>query len=145
MSGPTKGMVAGKPIKTGDASKEFDEGFDRTFGARVRTRGRFTYTQDGQPLAEPVQVGEDFTGAERRAQNSTEELVYGNTKALDGTPINTRKRHREYLQRNGLAMASDYSPEYQEREAKSKELKDDKQRRETVERAIYAPHTLRNK
>jgi hypothetical protein len=76
------------------------------------TRRRYVYTDGGVPLPEPIEVSEDWTNAERRAPAATEELVYGGAQATDGTPINTRKRHREYLASKGLAMASDYSPEY---------------------------------
>lgn len=100
------------------------------------SRRRWVYTNKGQPC-EPYEVGGDFTGAETRAQTATEELVYGGTLATDGTPINTRKRHREYLKQNGLAMAHDYSPAYQEREAARRERHEDKERREMVERQVY--------
>lgn len=56
-----------------------------------------------------VEVGAEWTDTERRAQTPTEELVYGGLRATDGTPINTRRRHREYMQANGLALASDYT------------------------------------
>jgi hypothetical protein len=131
-------MVAGQPINTQAQTKEYDEGFDRTFGADRKARpGRTVYTSGGQPLPEPIQVGEEWTGAEKRALTPTEELTYGNLKATDGAPINTRKRHREYLKQNGLAMAHDYSPEYQQREASRVERQGDKERREMVERNAY--------
>jgi hypothetical protein len=82
-------------------------------------------------------VGADFTGAESRALTPTEELTYSNARATDGTPINTKRRHREYLKQNGLAMAADYSPQYQEREAARRERHEDKERREIVERAAH--------
>lgn len=57
-----------------------------------------------------VEVGSDWSDVERRAPVPTEELVYGQAgTATDGTLINTRRRHREYMQANGLAMASDYT------------------------------------
>lgn len=138
MSGPTKGMVAGKPIQTGAQSKEFDEGYERVFGSERRTRpGRIVYTRGGEPLPEPIVVGEDWDDGESRAPVSTEELVYGGAKATDGTPINTRKRHREYLKANGLCMAADYSKEYQEKEAARRERHEDKATREMVERNAH--------
>lgn len=33
---------------------------------------------------------------------------YDGLRATDGTPIDTRQRHREYMRRNGLAVADDY-------------------------------------
>lgn len=134
MSGPTRGMVAGQAIQTQAQTKEYDEGFERTFGERKRARGRFRWNPETNQT-EPIDA--DWTDAETRAQVSTEEIVYGDAKATDGTPINTRKRHREYLQRNGLAMMGDFSDGYRESVAKSKERADDKHRREIVERAFY--------
>lgn len=101
------------------------------------SRHRYVWDNETKSL---VEVGADWTDAPRRADTGTEELIYGNAVATDGTPINTRKRHREYLQRNGLAMASDYSPDYQAREARRREMSEDRSRRETVERAFYT-HT----
>lgn len=134
MSGPTRGMVAGKAITTQAQTEEFDAGFDRTFGERKKVRGRFVWDPERREM---VAVGEDWSDAPRRAETPTEELTYGNGVATDGTPINSRKKHREYLQRTGLAMASDYGPDFGERVEKSRERQEDKQRREVVERAFH--------
>lgn len=129
-----RGMVAGQPIVTQAQTKEFDEGHERIFGHDAKPqRGRWVYGQDGH--ARPV--GEDWTPAETRARTATEEIVYGGAVATDGTPINSRKKHRDYLKSTGLAMASDFSKASMEKEARHKELKDDKARRETVERAFH--------
>jgi nitrous oxide reductase accessory protein NosL len=131
-------MAAGRAIQTQAQTKEYDEGFDRIFGKdRKVKRGRTVYTQGGQPLPEPIEPGADWTEAEGRAQTVTEELVYGGIKATDGVPINSRKKHREYLKQNGLAMAQDYSPEYQQREAASRERRGDKERTEMVSRVAH--------
>lgn len=82
------------------------------------TRRRYRYDEATKQM---VEVGADWTDAERRAPVPTEELTYGGAVATDGTPINTRKRHREYMQQNGLAMVGDYTEHWQkaakEREA----------------------------
>ncbi len=134
MSGaPKRGMVAGQAITTQAQTKEFDEGFDRIFGTvRNKQRGRFVY-RDGQM----VSVDEDWTDATSRAQTATEELTYARLKATDGTDISSRKKHREYLKANGLCQASDYSKEYQEKAAASRERAEDKARHEMVERNAY--------
>jgi hypothetical protein len=69
---------------------------------------------------------------------------YENTAATDGTDIGSRKRHREYMKRNNLAMADDFKGEWsgaeRERQAiRSGEI-DRKARREAVERAIHQIH-----
>lgn len=61
--------------------------------------------------------------------------------ATDGTPINSRARHREYMRVNGLAMESDYR-EHRQQKAKERESLftdggDHKARREAVARAAY--------
>lgn len=33
---------------------------------------------------------------------------YDGLRATDGTPIDTRQRHREYMRRNGVAVADDF-------------------------------------
>lgn len=141
MSGPTKGMVAGQPIRTGAQTKEFDEGHERTFGERKPVRGRFVYTQGGDPLPEPIQVSGDFTGAERRAPKTTEELTYGGARATDGTDISSKRKHREYMKQNNLAMADDYKQTWAksqaEREAYSRGERIDPSLREDVGRSIH--------
>lgn len=134
MSAPKRGMVAGQAITTQAQTKEFDEGYRRIFGEAKPRRGRYRYDSDAGRV---VEVGADWTDADERARVPTEEIIYGNGIATDGTPINTRKRHREYLRANGLAMSGDFSPEYRERNARNAERADDKARRETVERAYY--------
>lgn len=132
MSGPKRGMVAGQPIQTQAQSKEFDEGYERVFGKGTRERGRFVY-RDGQA----VRVGEDWTDAERRAQTATEELLYGGGKATDGTPINSRKRFKEYLRQNGLTHASDYSPGFREKTIASRERETEREIRQIVDRDVH--------
>lgn len=135
MSGPTRGTAAGKQVITHAQNAEYDEGFERIFGKdRKPQRGRFVWDEESKSM---VEVGGEWTDAPRRAETGTEELTYGNATASDGTLINTRKRHREYLKATGLAMAGDFSPAYQEKQARSRELAEDKSRRETVERAFY--------
>lgn len=99
------------------------------------SRRRYVYTQGGVPLPEPIEVSDDWSGAERRAQVPTEELIYGGVAATDGTPINTRKRHRDYLAARGMAMASDYSPEYLAKAKAETQRKFDAGRQEAIVRA----------
>lgn len=135
MSAPTRGMVAGQAIQSQAQTKEFDEGYERIFGKeRKPCRGRFVYDA---AAGEVVEKDAEWTDAEIHAAIGTEELTYGDARATDGTPINTRKRHREYLKSKGLCMASDYSAEYQANEAARRERAEDKERREMVERNVY--------
>jgi len=76
----------------------------------------------------------------RRSLDLTDALVndrhYDGCKATDGTPINTRARHREYMRRNGLTTADDYTQEWADAPRK-RELEQNKGRREGIERAIH--------
>ncbi len=138
MSGPTRGMVAGQPITTQAQTAEFDEGFTRIFGNVKPKRGRTVYTSGGEPLPEPIEVGDDWSADAGRAQTTTEELVYGGVKTPgDGIDISSRKKHREYLKANGLAMASDYSPGFREREAARKDREETKKVRAQVDRDVH--------
>jgi hypothetical protein len=69
---------------------------------------------------------------------------YENTAATDGADIGSRKRHREYMKRHGLAMESDYRQEWvgaeKERQAIRSGEHDRKGRKEAVERAMYHFH-----
>lgn len=111
MSGPTKGMVAGQPIQTGAQSKEFDEGYARTFGEpRSRKGGRWRWDEERKEM---VEIGADWSDAPRRAPVTTEGLVYNNLQATDGADISSRRKHREYMEHNGLSMVSDFKETWQ--------------------------------
>lgn len=138
MSAPTRGSVAGQAIQSQAQTREFDEGYERVFGkVRKPARGRTVYTSGGEPLPEPIEVGDDWTDAERRAQTATEELTYGGARATDGTPINSRKKHREYLKRNGLTHASDFSPQYTENVKANQERETAREIRQIVDRDVH--------
>jgi len=105
------------------------------------SRKRYLYTMGGQPLPEPIEVSEDFTGAERRAQTTTEEIVHGGNRSPEGYDISTRKRRREYMRATGVADHSDFTNHL----AKAREQRDrfftgnsgDKSRREIIGRAMH--------
>lgn len=142
MSAPTKGMVAGKPIQTGTQTKEWDEGFSRTFGERKPARGRFVYTQGGEPLESPIHVDAEWKQPDSGPTLKSEEEVYGSlTPATDGSRLDTRRRHREYMQANNLTMDSDFKGVWAEAEKKREAMYrgdfDHKARREAIERAAY--------
>lgn len=145
MSAPTKGMVAGRPIQTGTVTEEYESGFDRTFGERKKERGRWVYTAEG-----PVRVGEDWTPADRQAPRRSEEEVYGRVAATDGTDLSTRRRHREYMKANGLAMHSDYTETWEKAKKQRDNIAaggkfDTERRREAVARAMYEVKNRRRK
>jgi hypothetical protein len=135
-------MVAGQPIQTGALSKEFDEGFERTFGERKPGRGRYVYTQGGKPLPEPVQVEPDWSDPAIATGHKSEAEIYGNLRATDGTPIDSRTKRREYMRANNVTDASDFSNDYwskaeKERKRAASGEADREARRETVARSFF--------
>lgn len=103
------------------------------------SRRRYRWNPETQAMEE---LGADWTDAERRAPTATEGLVYGNLgRATDGTPIDSRTKHREHMRRNGLALASDYQDTWARAEkerAKAFSGDFDRQgRREDVARALH--------
>lgn len=75
-------------------------------------RKRWLYTQGGQPLPEPVEVSDEWRDPGIGQLCRSEAEVYNNLQASDGTPIDSRTKHRRYMQSNGLAMAGDYSENF---------------------------------
>ena len=67
------------------------------------------------------------------------DLHYDGLRATDGTPINTRTKHREYMKRTGLTTADDFSQSW----AKAREARERYYQRggsfdrSSIERAIH--------
>lgn len=77
------------------------------------TRRRYRFNEETQALEE---IGLDVELAPRvHLQTDT---AYDGLKATDGTPIDTRRKHREYMQANNLTMVSDFTKTWAEAPAK---------------------------
>ncbi len=78
--------------------------------------------------------------AQRRNLSDTDALIsekhYDGMRATDGTDISTRAKHREYMRRNNLTTIDDFKEEWANAPRK-RELEQQKERRESVERAIH--------
>lgn len=102
------------------------------------SRRRYRYDEATKQM---VEVGAEWTDTPRRAQTATEELTYGGVRATDGTPINSRKKHREYMKEKGLAMAGDFTGTWEraaaDRERVSRGENDRTERRDAIGRALY--------
>lgn len=108
------------------------------------SRKRYIYTQGGEPIKDengnlaPVEVSTDYEPP-ARLQISMDRH-YENTSATDGTDIGSRRKHQEYMKRNGLTLADDFKGTWakaaQEREAFFKGETDKGGRREAVARAL---------
>ncbi len=114
------------------------------------SRTRYVYRKNSETgEVEAFNVSEDFVGERRDGNHRSEEEVYGKVQATDGTDLSTRRRHREYMARNGLTIADDYKGEW-EKAAKVREQAatpgagyDRKERREQIGRALYAQKAKR--
>ena len=124
------------PFTVGGVSAEYDEGHERTFEASGRVkRGRYRYDPDTKSM---VEMGAP-PPVEARTQISMDRH-YENMAATDGTDIGSRRKHQEYMRRNGLAVADDFKGTWakatQEREAYLQHGTD-KTRRADIERALH--------
>src|SRR5687767_11528287 len=131
-------MVAGQAIKTGPQTEAFDEGYDRIFGQRKPGRGRYRYDAEAGQV---VSVDADWTDEERKAPHITEGIAYSNLTATDGTVLDSRRKHRDYMRAHGLSMASDFTNHWQKAEKERERVlsgeADTKERREIVGRLLH--------
>lgn len=67
---------------------------------------------------------------------------YDGLRATDGTPIDSRSKHREYMRRHGLTTTDDYTNTWKQAENERQKFRkaehQDKQLRETIAREFYA-------
>lgn len=61
---------------------------------------------------------------------------YEGLRATDGTPIDTARRHREYLKATGLALESDFT-RTREEAPKARAVEQRRERRETLGRVTH--------
>ena len=109
------------------------------------SRKRWVYTEGGQPLSEPLEVDMDWINTSGPCRISEEE-VYGHAVATDGTDISTRKRHREYMRANGLAMSSDFTQYWEKAEQKrARMLTGDFDHAQRTQDLVHAFNQLRDR
>lgn len=105
------------------------------------SRKRWAYTMGGVPLSEPVEVSEDYRGGDERMPLFTDRHHEG-MRAPDGTDIGSRGKRKAYMQREGVADASDYTQSLQRAQQQREEWRTGRApvSRETIEqvgRAAY--------
>lgn len=114
------------------------------------SRRRWLFTQDGQPLPEPIEITEDWQDPGRPGGlRRSEEEVYGHIQATDGTDLSTKRRHREYMKKHGLTLSEDYRESWkkaaEDRARAFTEGPKSATRRESIERAMYQVMNKRRK
>lgn len=67
--------------------------------------------------------------------------MYDDLRTAEGVDISSRRKHAEYMQRNGLAMASDFTNHWAKKQAERETFRKgehkDPARREALGRALY--------
>lgn len=102
-------------IKTRPQTKEYDEGYDRTFGKDRRpVRGRWIWDEREQRLVE----ASEYRAAERAldAPIMVDRFYENTVSPIDGTDIGSRRKHRDYMRAHGLAPADDFKGTWAEKE-----------------------------
>lgn len=106
-------------------------------------RRRFVYDRSSGAV---VEVGEQAS-ANLARNNFTSDAIYDGLRASDGADISTRAKHRDYMKRNGLTTADDYTQKWSDdaraRAAYFTEGKGGAVTRQDVERAVYELETGR--
>jgi len=129
-----RGMVNGEGIVSQASTDEFREGYERTFGDKKPTRGRWVWDEKAQQLV----PAEDYV-PEARALDAPimVDRFYENTSTIEGVDIGSRKKHRQYMKDRGLAPADDFSSSWYNRVRERQKTETNKGRREAVARALY--------
>jgi hypothetical protein len=112
VSGPTKGMVAGQPIKTGDLTPEYEDNHARIFGTRKPVRGRWVWDEASGQMVEASEYRPASTG---RLEISMDRH-YENTGTLDGVDIGSRRKRETFMRDRGLADPRDFKGEWRRTE-----------------------------
>lgn len=91
-------------------------------------------------LKQVVEVTADYDDAPRRAPVATEGITYSNLQATDGTPLDSRKKHREYMHHHGLALTTDFTETWKQAEKQRDRTRtgdfDHQGRKEAIARAL---------
>jgi hypothetical protein len=72
-------------------------------------RRKFIYDRKADKM---VEVSLDYQPETRQDGSLWNDRHYENLKATDGTDISSRSKHREYMKRNGLTTADDFTNEW---------------------------------
>lgn len=101
-----RGTAIGEKVVSKAETKEFDAGHERIFGVGRRPQvGKWVYDRKQGKL---VPVSEFVAPVEAKNASIMMDRFYENTCATDGTDIGSRRKHREYMRRNGLTTVDDF-------------------------------------
>jgi hypothetical protein len=136
-----RGMVVGEPVVSQAQTKEFDEGYERTFGKPDGSAKGGRWVWDAQ--AKKLVSAEEYVPpeAKRGAGIMVDRFMEGD-RAPDGTDIGSRQKRKAWMAATGNADFSDFKGA-RERRAKEEaarkrgEFKPDKPLRDLIGRELY--------
>jgi hypothetical protein len=129
-----RGMVVNEAVVSQASTDEFREAHERIWGDKPVQRGRWIWDEAAQKLVR----AEDYQPPSRAVDAPIMvDRFYEGTAATDGTDIGSRRKHRDYMARNGLAPADDFSPGWYAKIQKDKERERKASRRDALGRALY--------
>lgn len=94
-------------------SKSFDANYDTTFPEHKMVRGKWIFNPKTQQLEEYGAAVE--AGANIGLQINTDSHYEG-LRTTDGVPVNSRRKHRQYMKDNDLALVGDYKESWKRAE-----------------------------
>ena len=137
--------IKGQSTQRYEVTDAYRATHEAVFGERKPSRGRWVWDKDRQALVPEA----EFTPP---PENSHVEVMcdfnLDGTRAPDGTDIGSRRKRDEWMRRNGVTFASDYSKETLEKAKAANTGRTPEARRElteTVGRIAYRLSTQRKK
>ncbi len=134
-----RGTVANEPVVSQASTEEFREGYVRAFGERKAVRGRWVWDARQSKL-----VPADEYVPEPLALNAPilTDRVHEGQRAPDGTPIDTRRKRKDWMRAADVVDYSDGEGLRQKRAAEQTakargEFKPDKELRNVIGRELY--------
>ena len=84
-------------------TREYADGFDRTFGKKKRARGHYRYDAKAKKL---VEIGADWVNPDSKRGFVFGEAHYDGLRTADGREdISSKAKHRAYMKRHGLVLS----------------------------------------
>lgn len=132
-----RGMANGEPTVSQASTNEYRSGHDRTFGERKPgQRGRWAWDEEAGRLVR----AEDYRAPVRALDAPIiADRIHEGTTFHDGERVRdlgSRTKRRAFLRETGLAEASDYSGEYREKAAQTRERTADRRIDASAEAAV---------
>jgi hypothetical protein len=132
-------MSTGADPKTMAVTKEYEDGFKRTFGDKKPQRGRWVM----HPVTHKLVPADEYVRPSDKALHAPiiTDRFYEGTHAVDAekTDIGSRRKRREYMKRNGLIDADDVGPSYQARVRAERQREREQRLERTVMEAFHRP------